>query len=154
MQNAQGEEYVFYRFASGDFLMAVESLKKISRYKEISARRALLLKVILAYCRPFKISRGKYSNYKLSQSFVPVEHKNLHDELIKYRDNVLAHTDLTVRRPKLHEWKTSSGQLFPIEFKSLDLKNLENSIPELKELIGKILNRIQKQLKTLEAWLP
>jgi hypothetical protein len=154
MQNAQEEEYVFYRFASGDFLIAVESLKEISRYKEISARRALLLKVILAYCRPFKTSRGKYSNYKLSQSFVPVEHKNLHDELIKYRDNVLAHTDLTVLRPKLYEWKKSSGQLFQIVFKSLDLKNLENSIPELKELIEKILNRIQEQLKTLETWLP
>ena len=154
MQNAQEEEYVFYRFASGDFLTAVESLKEISLYKEINIRRALLLKVILAYCRPFKTSRGKYGNYKLSQSFVPVEHKNLHDKLIKYRDNVLAHTDLTVRRPRLYEWKNSSGQLFPIVFRSLDLNKLENVIPELKQLIDKILNRIQEQLKTLEAWLP
>ena len=154
MHNAQEEEYVFYRFASGDFLIAVESLKEISLCKEINARRALLLKVILAYCRPFKTSRGKYSNYRLSQSFVPVEHKNLHDELLKYRDNVLAHTDLTVRRPELREWKTSSGQLLPIQFKSLGLENLEESIPELNELIDKILNRIQQQLKTLEVWLP
>lgn len=114
----------------------------------------MLLKVILSYCRPFKTSRGKYGNYKLSQSFVPFEHKDLHDKLIKHRDNVLAHTDLTVRRPKLHEWKMNSGRLLPIVFKSLDIKKIENSIPELKELIDKILNRIQDQLITLEAWLP
>jgi hypothetical protein len=154
MLNAQEEEYVFYRSASGDLLAAVDILKEISRYKEMNAKRALLLKVILSYCRPFKTSIEKYTKCKLSQSFVPVEHKNLHDKLIKYRDNVLAHTDPTVRRPKLQEWKMSSGRLLPIVFKSLDIEKFENSVPELKELIDKILKRIQDQLQTFEAWLP
>lgn len=54
MQTAQEEEYVFYRFASGDMLQALSTLKDLPKYKKRTTRHALLQQTVLSYCRPFK----------------------------------------------------------------------------------------------------
>lgn len=154
MQTAQEEEYVFYRFASGDMLQALSTLKDLPKYRKQTTRHALLQQAVLSYCRPFKNCHGRHGKYKLGASFIPEQYIDLHQELTKHRDQVYAHTDLNIRKPSLKRWRAEGGTWFPIQFKSLSPQFLEKSVPKFRELISIVLKRIQQHTSTLETWLP
>jgi len=154
MKTPQEEEYVFYRFASGDMVNALSCLKSIQRYKKYSTRHAFIFQAVLSYCRPFKSSNGKHGKYKLSKSFVQDDYMELHKELEKFRDKVFAHTDLNVRSPVLKRWKAGNIDMLPIQFKHLSPSIFNKRIAEINELVTKVMNRIDQHIDMLGSWLP
>jgi hypothetical protein len=154
MQSAEEEKYVFYRFASGDMLQALSHLKQLSRYRKNSPRHAFLLQAVLSYCRPFKRCYGKHDNYKLPESFVPEKQIPLHKEISKWRDQVFAHTDLNIRRPRLKRWRTPTGNILPIQFKGFSPSILEKNIPQFRELIDTVRTKVDQHIYILESKLP
>ncbi len=57
---------------------------------------------LVEYCKPYKLSHGINKKFKLDTSLIPKEHLPLHERIIDSRDQIHAHSDLTVMEAKLH----------------------------------------------------
>lgn len=89
MHTAEEEFYVFLRFDDGDLSQALIALDHISKTDVEFIRLSLLKDAAVAYCRPFKWSRGSYSKtLTLDESYIPTSYSNLHKELLTARDKV------------------------------------------------------------------
>ncbi len=109
---------------------------------------------LIEYSKPYKLSRGVNRPFKLDTSLVPKAHLPLHEQIITSRDQIHAHTDLTVMQAKLHVHKVMGHRYTLIPQKIItgveELPNLQMVI----ELIEATLDRMYIQEKVLEAQLP
>ena len=69
---------------------AISLLSLIRLQNENNARMTLYGALCTYYSRPFLQSKGYGS---LSTKFIPVELQSLHDDIIDYRNTIIAHTD-------------------------------------------------------------
>src|SRR4051794_30301101 len=83
---------------------------------------------LVEYCKPYKLSRGIIKSFKLDTTFIPSTLLTLHERIVASRDQVHAHTDLSVMKAKLsvHEFM---GQRF-----SLIAQNRITGLEELPNL--------------------
>lgn len=143
------EKYKFLRLYDMDFESALWILKVLSRYKKKDVRYALIRDVIVTYSRPFTESKG----FNISKDFCGVkfddpDKKKLHDDLLRLRNELFAHTDLTFRNPKVANWSTDTYKWFPMSVKGFDYKDLESRLPEIKRLVRYVQK--QNRLKIAE----
>jgi hypothetical protein len=109
---------------------------------------------LVEYSKPYKHSRGVTKSFKLGTEFVPPAMLPLHQRVINSRDQVHAHSDLTLMDAKLsvHEFM---GQRY-----SLIVQNKitgAEELPNLKEVVALIegtLDNMYSAEKALEAALP
>jgi hypothetical protein len=136
------EKYKFLRLYDMDFESALHTLKVLRRYKKKDVRYALIRDVIVTYSRPFTESKGfNIGKDFCGAKFDDKDMKELHDELLRLRKELFAHTDLTYKNPKVRNWSTDTYKWFPMSFKGFDYKTLEDKLPEIKRLI----EHVQKQ---------
>lgn len=136
------EKYKFLRLYDMDFESALHILKVLRRYKKKDVRYALIRDVIVTYSRPFTESKGfNIDKDFCGAKFDDKDMKELHDELLRLRKELFAHTDLTYKNPKVRNWSTDTYKWFPMSFKGFDYKTLEDKLPEIKRLI----EHVQKQ---------
>ena len=104
------ERYVFLRLCEKDLLGAVSVLRMIRRYKRADVKQALLRDGIVSYARPFSKNRGLLlGDLRLGVPMVPENSRPLHKELMDYRNQVFAHTDIEAFKPRLHRWPLSDA---------------------------------------------
>lgn len=130
MHNKIEEQYVFYRMASGDIHLAKTLCDLIESQTNQDVKYSMIRDVIIIYCRPFMSCKGKFISPKLNVKGMDFSTKRIHDSLLKWRNTIIAHTDLSVRDPKLHKWTSPKGAFFPIVFKSFYSENM----PTVKEI--------------------
>lgn len=143
------EKYKFLRLYDMDFESALWTLKVLRRYKKKDVRYALIRDVIVTYSRPFTESKG----FDIGKDFCSVKFdsndmEKLHDDLLRLRKKLFAHTDLTFKNPKVTNWSTDTCKRFPMSFKGFDYKTLEDKLPEIKRLIECVQK--QNRLKIAE----
>jgi hypothetical protein len=110
---------------------------------------------LVAYARPYQKSRGDHRPpYQLDETFVPLAHLELHRRLIAARDQIHAHSDLTVREAQLHVKKTLGGKwVGTVQNVILGTEEL----PNMDAIIGLIegtLRAMTEESARLEAMLP
>lgn len=107
---------------------------------------------LIEYCKPYKSSYGinKKKPFKLGTLFIPNEHFPLHERIINSRDQIHAHSDLSVMDAKLHvhEFMGQRHTLIPqnIIYGTEELPNLL----EIVALIEATLDNMYIQEKVLE----
>lgn len=124
------EEYGFHRLYSIDFDMARQACDLLSNQTSDELRYTILRDVVVSYSRPFSGNRGKLiRQHRLLPTVVPKSMAPLHAELIALRNQVFAHTDHDVSKPKHARWLRADGSAqYPMSF----------GIPPYQALVARI----------------
>jgi hypothetical protein len=149
------EQYNFYMLADTDMNQALNTLKLIRRYKKKDVINALIRDVVVTYSRPFTYCKGNYkTKYMLDKDeFVPKKFHALHEKIIRYRHQVFAHTDLTLRKPRLGRLQFGSGNRYAMSCKIISPRDFENYLPKIGETIHQVKENIFTKLRDIEKEL-
>ena len=147
------EYYAFMRLADSDFDSARRSIKSLSRVRHPDTVSAIIRDSLISYARPFTGNRGiiKKKNLRLLESLVPEKMLEAHKKIMDVRNQIVAHTDVSYRKPMVGKIKGKSSKLYPISYKGFyyeDLLKLPNILePLIKELGSKLWVEIQRYEK-------
>ena len=156
----QEEEYVHFVSSIQDLNSAwvtLQDRKQSEGHRLVSPAFQFAL---IAYAKPYRTSRGAVLNskdkplqHRLDSSRVPTAHLDLHNRLLKARDQIHAHSDLTVMEAKLYVARTSTGpRAFIAQNVILGDAGLSNT-ESIIDLIEKTLKTMYVEVKGLEAQL-
>lgn len=139
------EEKSWYGIIVSDLIRAVCDLDlRLPRIKEKGVREGLINNAIMAYVRPFTNCRSKDRTriYKLNPKDVLdlKPEKQFHKEVINYRNQVCAHTDMAIRECQIGRGAMSYNGFDPE--KKFDIESL-------RLLLIKVHWKVQKIRKTL-----
>ncbi|MEP4892090.1 MAG: hypothetical protein ABJV04_18870 [Aliiglaciecola sp.] len=103
MDTKEKEQYVFNRLCISDLQECIATLKLLDGLENDGLKLIVIKSAIVSYARPFKTNYGKY-NKRLKQdakSLIPSKYVAKHHEVMEYRDQFIAHTDISFRNPQL-----------------------------------------------------
>jgi hypothetical protein len=151
---AEEERYAHLDASTDDLNEAWSILKEIKVAPDNILVGAAFRFALVAYARPYRISRGEGGRYKLSDVFVPSEYRELHERILAARDQVHAHSDLTVKEARLHVATTPGGKFVGVVRNVITgLEELAN-INEILVIIEQSLSAMYKEVGRLKASLP
>jgi len=129
-------------------------LKKIQTQAENPLIGPAFRFALVEYCKPYKLSHGINKKFKLDTSLIPKEHVPLHERIVSSRDQIHAHSDLTVMDAKLHVHEFMGQRhtsiLQNIIYGTEELQNLQ----QILTLMEATLDNMYAQEKVLENALP
>lgn len=116
---------------------------------------------LIEYSKPFRDSvgvvlnsKGRSKRYKLDDRHVPPAQRDLHSELLARRDQLHAHSDLSVRDARLYVSHTTYGSMAQLSENVIhgteDLARLD----EIISLVEGTLDNLYKERQRLESLLP
>ena len=92
----QEEQYVHFVSCINSLNSACRILREIKVTPDNALIGAAFQFAIIEYAKPYTSSFGNVGRYKLDNRYVPSAHDDLHKRLIDTRNQILAHSDLTV----------------------------------------------------------
>jgi hypothetical protein len=110
---------------------------------------------LVEYSKPYLKSRGEeVPNHVLDERFIPSHHLGLHQRIVEARNQIHAHSDITVMGAKLYVKNAPSGKIVGsvqnIIHGTEEYPNLEAII----ELIEQTLDNMYVEEKVIEQRLP
>jgi hypothetical protein len=90
------EEFIHFFFAIDHLNEARNILLRIKDNPNSPLVSPAFRFAIIEYSKPYKNSEGNEKRHRLDQSCIPQEHLALHKRLVDSRDQIHAHSDLTV----------------------------------------------------------
>ena len=109
---------------------------------------------LVLYGKPYRESRGtSIRKHRLDNSFVPVELQSLHSEVLNQRDQLHAHSDLTVMDALLTVHRFEEKQYALMIRNHIDQTALLSRLDEIISLVEATLDRMYAEAKKLEAGL-
>lgn len=154
MTDEEFENYQFFRLFSVDFNSAQNDLKQFDLHKESSVRFSVLLSAIIHYSKPFSLNKGKLlKRHLLDIEFVPSDLIEMHNFLIKHRNQQFAHTDLEFNFGGIADFSTPTQKWFPMSIKRPPLIELDQKIETIKELVTKVEKRLNEEIEKIEVLL-
>lgn len=146
------EEFIFFQECLTRLNSAwaiIEALDTETSHKTVAW--AAFRMALIEYAKPYKRSVGAHvKRHVLSFPQLSDQDRALHDEILRLRDTVLAHSDISVKDAKLY-LGTIGGRPFP-----MIISNTLPLLPALSEargLIERSLDQLYKQLPDWEARL-
>jgi len=109
---------------------------------------------LVLYAKPYRESRGiAVRKHRLDATFIPDQYVALHKEIVDERDQLHAHSDLTVMDALLAV-HTFEEQKYAVMVRNhLDLTRLASRIDEVICLVEKTIDRMNVEVKALEKQL-
>lgn len=160
MDTAEHEKYVFLRLASNSVDEALRILDEDSDSLPQWTRYAALRYSVICYLRPFTAGNTRFEftqhngsqkrKIALRRDTVPAEFRDLHAELLTYRDQAYAHTDIAERAPQLRYWPSSTFAEFPISFKPVECAPLHIHKDAIRALFQSVRTVIGDQMQQAE----
>jgi len=159
--NLQEEQYVHFVSSTDNLNNAWQILQNIKQILQENKQGkgnplvgAAFRFALIEYSKPYKCSRGIIKKYKLNNEHVPIKHSKLHGRILDARDEILAHSDLTVMEAKVYITNTEHGRFVQmgqnVIYGTEELPNIDAII----DLIEKTLDSMYIEVKRLEAALP
>lgn len=135
------EEYVHFQESITSLNRAWRTLCELEKSPPGNAIwSAAYRMVIVEYCKPFTISQiNESKRHKLSPPSLTDDCKEMHDRLLDLRNQVMAHSDLTVLDANVSYDQTAE---FPVP---LIVKNVLDNLPSVSE----IKNQVEAVLDSL-----
>ena len=152
----QEEKYVHFVSCITDLNNAWRLLHEIKkRHKGNFLAGAAFQFALIEYSKPYKCSRGTVSNqYQLDESYIPDKHIKLHKRIVDARDQIHAHSDLTVREAKLYVKNSPHGKIVGAVQNKISGTEEFSNIDAIIDLIEQSLDSMYLEVKRLEAALP
>lgn len=149
----QEEEFVHF-VSSIDWLNNAWRLLNIIRTQaENPLIGAAFRFALIEYCKPYKSSHGTNRNFKLGTSYIPEELRQLHNRIISSRDQIHAHSDLTIMDAKLHVHEFLGQRYTLIPQNKIDGTEELSNLQEIIGLIEATLDNMYAQAKAFENML-
>lgn len=147
------EEHYFHFSCCIDWLNECRSLlQRLKDDRDNPLREPAFRFALVLYAKPYRESRGNaVKKHRLDHSFVPPKFFALHKELMAERDQVHAHSDLTVldARLSIHSYGTTRYALTVQN--TLDQTKMIHKIDEIISLVENTLDKLIAEVKLLEA---
>lgn len=147
MHNKNEEQYVFYRMALGDIQSARRVCDLASKQADNEIKCSMIRDAIVTYCRPWSRCNGKFGHRKLDKQISDQLNVDIHEKLMQWRDQIIAHSDIDVRDPKLHYW--TRGNIFPIVLKGFYASDMPKE-EEIKSICEKLEGILLLKIKESE----
>ena len=95
---------------------AQKSIEYLRDTNDKYLKSALLRDAVVSYAKPFSNNRfsDKSKGLRISDNHVPKELANSHKEILALRDELIAHTDMTVQKPKIEKRQDEVGHNFSV----------------------------------------
>ena len=156
----QEEKYVHFVSCLENLNRALWILNEVKRSEGILRGPAFQM-ALIEYAKPYSDSygtvtdvKGKCIRYKLDTTHVPSAYLDLHNGLLRQRNQIHAHSDLTVMEAKVYVDETSQGQRAFIAqnviFGAQDLSKID----VITELIEGTLASMYPEAQSMEDQLP
>ncbi len=128
----------------GDLDDARNVLRAVRDSDDGLVREAAFKYAVIAYCRAYTTSQGKEGarRRKLEESYIPDVFRELHQELLRCRNKLYAHSDRDILDAKVsvHEYR---GKKVPVRIQNVvNPLALMSRIDEIIELTGLTIDRI------------
>lgn len=141
------KEFIHLQFCLNDLSEALLILEELKTSDSSILKVAAFRYSLIAYSRPYKKSRGPSGNYILSKKYIPPECIALHERILASRDQIQAHTDLSIRDVKLHISQINDVKL-PLIASNLihgheELANIDDIIMMIKKTLDSLILAIQ-----------
>jgi len=150
MHNINEEQYVFYRMALSDIQSAKRVCDLALKQTDNELKYSMIRDAIVIYCRPFSRCNGKFGSHKLDKHISDQLDLSIHRRLIQWRDQIIAHSDIDVRDPKLHCWTNLRGNTYPIVFTGFYGSNMPKE-EDIKSICEKLEEILLLKIKESEA---
>ncbi len=153
----QEERYVHFVSSIDNLNKAWRILQEIREYKGSPLVGPAFQFALVEYSKPYRNSRGRVGKgvkYKLEDVHIPAKHRELHKRILAARDQIHAHSDLTVKEAKLYVVNTSSGKYASRVQKAIRGTEELSNIDSIIELIEQTLDSVYIEVKRLETALP
>lgn len=148
------EKYSFLKIYTIDFDSASHLFKVLKRYKRKDVRYSLLRDIVVTYARPFSQNKGTLlRNHSLPLRLVPKNCRPLHNLLIKVRNQLFAHTDLSYRSPQIVNWSKKGEPRFPMAFRGFNYDQLDSRVDEINSLVQQVDFKLKEETYKIEKAL-
>lgn len=136
------EEYIHFVSSIKDLNNAWRLLQEIKRCEGSSLVSAAFRFALIEYSKPYGKSRGNIKRHSLKEEHVPLSHRELHKRILDARDQIHAHSDLTIMEAKLYVKNTPHGKI---------AGTIQNGIDSTREFsnIDAIIDLIEKTLESM-----
>ncbi|PKA23206.1 hypothetical protein CH381_27045 [Leptospira sp. mixed culture ATI2-C-A1] len=107
---------------------------------------------LVQYAAPYtKSITSKNQKLKLDQKYIPTKYKSLHDEIMKERNKIHAHMDLSIFEPRRLSAEKINGVLYTSYASNYILRfDLLNKLSEIIELVDGTLESLRKEYFQME----
>lgn len=156
------ERFVHLVSCIRDLNSAWRLLNEIKRSKERTPLVGAAFQfALIEYSKPYRSShgfaldsKGKQLRYKLDERHVPEQFRPLHQNILKRRDQIHAHSDLTIREAKLFVAQAPGRKIATIVQNKFHGTEEFRRLDEIVSLIEGTLDSLYNEEKQLEAQLP
>ncbi len=110
-------------------------------------RAALFRDAVISYAKPFTSNRysdGK-KGLRISENHVPKELLNIHKELVALRDELVAHTDMTLQKPVIEKFNDEVGDNFSVTVLGYETIHKDHLIEPLLKLAQSVYNGLLRE---------
>jgi len=151
----QLEEYVHLLTCIDNLNEARQILLNIKKSSDNPLVNPAFQFALIEYSKPYKKSRGEVKpNHKLENEHVPPQYLDLHGKIINARDQIHAHSDLTVDDAKVYVFNTNEGKRVGISKNIIYDTEMLEKIDAIIDLIEQSLDSMHEKVKQLKAALP
>ncbi|WP_051678434.1 hypothetical protein [Thiomicrospira pelophila] len=149
----QEEEFVHFASCIAALNSAWLTIKSIKEQAGNTLVGPAFRFALIEYSKPYKVSFGN-KKWMLDTEHIPDEMNDLHKRIIEARDQIHAHSDLTVMEAQVYIYEINGHKYSGIvKNKITGLEELKN-IDDIQSLIEKTLNSMYVKEQELEAKLP
>jgi hypothetical protein len=145
------EHYVHFAECVESLTSSWRILKELESVAPGVIRAAAYRMALVEYAKPYKVSRGTHKRgrqgYVLPTPNLPPEDIALHTQILGLRDQVLAHSDLTLKDARVHASRVQGHPFVAIG--SNQLPSFPNT-PAVTALIERSLDLMYLQLEQLD----
>ena len=149
------EEYVHLVTCISNLNKALWILQTIKQSKGDPLVNPAFQFALVEYSKPYKRSRGDAkSSHQLGGEYVPLHFLNLHKEIVDARDQIHAHSDLTIHEAKVYVSTTNYGKHVGISRNIIFDTEKLTKLDDIISLIEQSLDIMMQKVKQLEEALP
>ena len=109
---------------------------------------------LIEYSKPYKNSFGFQKKHILDTSYIPVEFLLLHERIVNSRDQIQAHTDLTVLSAQVYIYESQGRQRAGLVQNGISGVEELSNLDQILAMIRATLDNMYGKVKLLEAALP
>jgi hypothetical protein len=160
MKNHEDEEVLRIILFRKDFSDSISYFEKSKTIDDMFVRDALIKMGVISYAKPFMKNTGihkEVQSYRLPSSIVPEEHEWLHQMLMNYRGNFIAHSNFKTVRPSMEiEEDTPIGKMIPIKYIDISFDHWfvpDQEFPEEPPLIERAIQLVTELIKEIPGAL-
>ena len=136
MSTKHDDQMALAHLALIDMERVQRSIRYLHATEEKDLKAALFRDAVVSYVKPFSSSRysDQTKGLRISSNHVPKELKAAHDEILALRDELIAHTDMTVQNPKIEHYQDEIGVNFTMSVSGYETIHKEHLIEPLVNL--------------------